>query len=72
MVEFVSNCLVTIPELDIKRKEAQLVKMASKRFRVWWGGLDQLFHYQMQDCDVSVPNGMVIVQDGTSVNPSRI
>jgi len=62
MGEVVENVKVTIPELDIERKRADVVEKAPKRFSVWWDArLHDARSTPYADPDVNVPNEMIIL-----------
>jgi len=63
MVQYTTHVEVTVPALDITRKEAYMVEKASKRFSVWWtnkGATDT--RLKQLDPDLNVPSEMIIIE----------
>jgi len=62
----VTDVDVTIPALDIKQRNADVVSKAPKRFKVWWS--DEGMHcfdgrYQTyKEPDIDVPNEKIIIE----------
>jgi hypothetical protein len=63
MTEHVKYAEVTIPALNIERRQAKLVEKAPKRFNIWWNShYDDKNQIMYTDEDVNVPNEMVIIE----------
>ena len=69
MVTYYQNAKVTVPALDIKRNKADVVAAHSKRFSVWWN-LESYPNYQYEDPDLTVPNSMIILENGKQEKPT--
>jgi len=57
---------ITVPALDIKRKEVDVVKCASKRFSVWCDSRVTETHALStphKNPDMTVPNDKIIVEE---------
>lgn len=64
MTSVKENVQVTIPAMDIEEREAQVVKMASIRFSIWWNNthIPEYTNTPNSDPDMTVPNEMIIVE----------
>lgn len=63
MTTIKQNVEVTIPAMDIEEREAQVVKMAPKRFSIWWNDvyIPDYTSTPSSEPDMTVPNEMIIV-----------